>query len=99
MNTLILKYERKTFFGSREYTEDRKDNATAEDVKKAFNYLKKDKNAAIELDGIVAMWDTMQDFNNGVVSVYIYPAANNCERQLMSIAKAKTIMLTLSKLQ
>jgi hypothetical protein len=95
MNTLILKYERKTFFGSREYTEDRKDNATAEDVKKAFNYLKKDKDAAIELNRIVAMWDTTQDFDNGVVSVYIYQAANNCEHQLMSIAKAKKLITDL----
>lgn len=92
MNTLILKYERKTFFGGREYTEDRKDNATAEDVKKAFNYLKKDKNAAIELTNIIVMWDTIQDFDNGVVKVYIYPTANNCESQLMSIAKAKKLI-------
>ena len=43
MNTLILKYERKTFFGSREYTEDRKDNATAEDVKLTYLRTSGDK--------------------------------------------------------
>ncbi len=91
MNTLILKYERKTFFGGREYTEDRKDNATAEDVKKAFNYLKKDKDAAIEFHSIVVDWETTQNFDNGVVTVRDY-SLNACDIQLMSIAKAKKLM-------
>lgn len=38
---LIVKYERKNFFGCYQYTEDNKENYQKEDLKKAFLFLGK----------------------------------------------------------
>lgn len=45
---LIMKYERKDFFGNRQYTEDRKENYNREDVKKAFLHLSKDRFSSVQ---------------------------------------------------
>ena len=59
---LVVKYERKSFFGDCIYTEDKKDMESLKDIKKAFLFLKNNYNAAIQIDNVVLFWDTMQGF-------------------------------------
>lgn len=59
---LIVKYERKDFFGNRIYTEDTKNNETLKDIKKAFLFLKNNHNATMQIDNTVLYWDSLQGF-------------------------------------
>ena len=72
MKTLIIKYNRKDFFGNSIYTEDTKSNFTKNDLVKAFLFLSKNHDAAIEIDSLVIYWDSMTDFENKTVSLRIY---------------------------
>lgn len=68
---LILKYERKNFFGKRVYTEDNVYDQTKEDVKKAFLFLSRNHDAAIEIQEkhTVYFWDCVDDFDNRKLTV------------------------------
>ena len=73
---LIVKYESKNFFGDYEYHEDRKNNPTFEDVKKAFRFLKKYHNNAIQIGSTVLYWDSMTNFEYGTLSAREYDGAS-----------------------
>lgn len=81
---LIYGYNRKTFWGSQEYIEDRNNFAELADIKKAFAALKKDHTAAVKFDrGNVAVsicYDNYSDFERGILSVHVFtrPNTNVC---------------------
>ena len=45
---LIVKYERRDFFGEYQYTEDSKECYNRDDVKKAFLFIGKDRTVAVQ---------------------------------------------------
>lgn len=59
---LIVKYEAKNFFGVNEYHEDQKKNETFADIKKAFQFLKKNYHNAIQIDNVVLAWNKYGNF-------------------------------------
>lgn len=76
MKNLTIKYDRKDFFGNRIYTEDTKTNFTKSDLTKAFLFLSKNNDAAIQIDDMVIYWDCMSGFEKKAVSVGIYDGGN-----------------------
>lgn len=72
MTTLTIKYDRKDFFGNSIYTEDTKTNFTKSDLAKAFLFLSKNHDAAIQIDDMVIYWDSIADHEQKMVSVRIY---------------------------
>lgn len=72
MKNLTIKYDRKDFFGNRIYTEDTKTNFTKSDLTKAFLFLSKNNDAAIQIDDMVIYWDSIADHDQKMVSVRIY---------------------------
>lgn len=76
MNKLTIKYNRKDFFGSSIYTEDTKQNFTKADLVKAFLFLSKNNDAAVQVDSMVIYWDCISDFEKKMVSIRIYDGKN-----------------------
>ena len=76
---LTVKYEQKNFWGDIEYKEDTKNNPTYSDIKKAFRFLKKDYNNAIQINKTVLYWNTITDFEYGVLSAREYSDGRNYE--------------------
>ena len=76
---LILKYDRVDFFGSRIYTEDKKQTHSKEDLKKAFSYFSKTHNATIQLENIVIFWNCLAEYENRVVTIRYYDGMNYTE--------------------
>lgn len=74
---LIVKYEQKNFFGDREYREDKKNNPTYDDIKKAFRFLKNDYKNAIVINNTVLYWSTLTDFEYGLLEAREYDSNNN----------------------
>ena len=72
MQKLTIKYNRKDFFGNRIYTEDAKENFTKNDLVKAFLFLSKNNDAAIQIDSMVIYWDCISDFENKMISLRLY---------------------------
>ena len=76
MTTLTIKYDRKDFFGNRIYTEDTKTNFTKSDLTKAFLFLSKNHDTAIQIDNMVIYWDSIADYEQKKVSVRMYSGMN-----------------------
>ena len=74
---LIVKYERKNFFGERIYTEDSKRNETLKDIQKAFRFLKSDHDVTIQINNTVLFWDTLQNFEYGTLTAREYDNNGN----------------------
>jgi hypothetical protein len=74
---LIMKYERKDFFGHYQYVEDSKDHYKLEDVKKCFNFFGKEKFVVVQIENVIYAWDTCTDFENRVVLVRTYDDGRN----------------------
>lgn len=68
MKTLIIKYNRKDFFGNSIYTEDTKSNFTKNDLVKAFLFLSKNNDTAVQIDNMVIYRDCMYEFEIKTVS-------------------------------
>ena len=69
---LIMKYERKDFFGHRQYTEDSKENYSREDVKKAFLHLSKEHSSTVQKENTIYFWENLADFENQIMTVRIF---------------------------
>jgi hypothetical protein len=69
---LIVKYDRIDFFGSRVYTEDKKDRYTKEHVKKAMLFFGKDYSHTIQIEQTVIFWNNPSDYENRIVTVRKY---------------------------
>ena len=76
---LTMKYERKDFFGNRQYTEDSKDGYSREGVKKAFLYLSNDRFSAVQKEDTIYFWENMEDFDNRIVTVRVFDGRNYVE--------------------
>lgn len=81
---LILKYDRKNFFGEREYTEDSTSNITYDAIKKSFRALKGRYDNTIQIDNTVIFWGSISDYNNQIINVRIYDEAHNYTEQKVS---------------
>lgn len=68
---LILKYERRNFFGRQVYTEDNVYDQTQEDVKRAFLFLSRNHDSTIEIQEkhTVYFWECVDDFDNRILTV------------------------------
>lgn len=73
---LIMRYERKDFFGNSCYTEDSKDRYSREDVKKAFLYLRKDRFSTVQKEDTIYFWENMEDFENQIIVVRVFDGRN-----------------------
>lgn len=76
---LILKYDRKDFFNNRVYTEDTKEYYTKEDLKKAFAYFGKTQDTTIQIDDTIIFWDTMEEYENRIVTMRDFEGINYTE--------------------
>ena len=74
---ITVKHERPDFFGALQYTEDRKDNVNFSDLKKVFAYLRTHYNIGVEIDKYVLFWDSMQNFEYGLLSCKESDAVNS----------------------
>ena len=74
---LIVKYERKDFFGNRIYTEDTKNNETLKDIKKAFIFLKNNHDVTIQINNTVLYWDSLQNFEYKTLSAREYDSTGS----------------------
>ena len=74
-----MKYERKDFFGNRQYTEGSKENYTKEDVKRAFLHLSKDRFSTVQKEDTVYFWENTVDFDNQVMTVRYFDGMNYTE--------------------
>lgn len=79
MQKLTIKYNRKDFFGNRIYTEDTKTGFTKNDLVKAFLFLSKNNDAAVQIDDMVIYWDSIADHEQKKVSVRMYSGMNYTE--------------------
>lgn len=66
---LKMKYERKNFFGRYTYAEDAIDNPEKEDIKKAFLFLSRNRESAIEEDHVIYFWENINAFDNRILTV------------------------------
>ena len=82
MKNLTIKYSRKDFFGNRIYTEDTKENFTKADLTKAFLFLSKNNDAAVQVDSMVIYWDKISEFENKTVSVRMYDGRSYTEGKM-----------------
>ena len=73
---LVVKYQQRNFFGVMEFRQDKKDNPTYEDIKKAFRFLKKDYYNAIDIGNTVLYWDRLEDFEYGTLTAREYKGNN-----------------------
>lgn len=89
MSKLILKYERKNFFGNREYTEDTCHYPKMKDLQAVMRYLKKDNMAAVVYSRFTLFWDLFSDFANSIVSVRYYDAYGNYTEEKKSFEVVK----------
>lgn len=76
---LTMKYERKDFFGNRQYTEDNKENYNREDIKKAFLHLSKDYFSSVQKENTIYFWDNTKDFENRIMTVRVFDGRNYTE--------------------
>lgn len=89
MSKLILKYERRNFFGNREYTEDTCNFPKLKDLQAVMRYLKKDNMVAVSYSGFTLFWDSFSNFENGIVSVRYYDAYGNYTEEKKSFEIVK----------
>lgn len=86
---IILKYERKNFFGNREYTEDTCNFPKMKDLQAAIRYLKKDNMAAVVYSQFTLYWDSSSEFEDGIVSVRYYDTYGNYTEKKKSFEVVK----------
>lgn len=90
--TLTVKYDRLDFFGNRIYTEDSTEYADKKKIQKAFTFLSKEKCIAVEIgdnESDVYFWDTVQDFENRILTMRHYKAWNSSIETKVAFDKAK----------
>lgn len=76
---LIIKYERRDFFNNRIYTEDKKQNYSREDLKKAFSYFSRTYDTSVQIDDIVIYWNSLAEYENRITTVRYYDGMNYTE--------------------
>lgn len=82
MKNLIIKYNRRDFFGNSIYTEDVKENFSKSDLAKAFLFFSKNNDAAVQIDDMAVYWDSISDYEKKTVSVRIYSGMNYTEGKM-----------------
>ena len=88
---ITVNYDLKTFFNNTKNIEDVKTNCTLEDVKKVFRFLKTNFNITISINNTVIYWDSINDFNNEVLTIKKYEDINyfSYDIEQMSFNKCK----------
>lgn len=69
---LTVKYEWKDFFGNMEFRCDSTEYPTQELKKKAFTFFKKERNHGLDYDDYTFYFDTVSEFENGIITVRHY---------------------------
>lgn len=80
-NKIIVKYERKDFFGKRVYTEDSINNYKKDDLKKAFLFLSKNNAVTVQKENIVYFWDNHTEYENRILTIRIFDGSNYTEEK------------------
>lgn len=86
---IIVKNNLKDFFGNKFYYESIKENATLNDVKKAFMALKKDPSIALEIGHMILYWNTIEDFENKKLTARKYERINSYNEFLWEFEACK----------
>lgn len=88
--TIKVIYSGKDFWGQRTFNEETNDYATADDLKKAFRAMSRDKEFAIHINSNFSIiWDSYNDFENRIVLIRKYTAWNSYDETKMSWEKMK----------
>lgn len=88
--TIKVIYSGKDFWGQRTFNEETNDYATADDLKKAFRAMSRDKEFAIHINSNFSItWDSYSDFENRVVLIRRYESWNSYDEIKMSWEKMK----------
>lgn len=91
--TIKVVYTGRDFWNSYTFCEDTKEAATVDDLKKAFRAMRKSHDFAVHVNNTSIVWDSLTDFENGIVTVRTYKAWNNCDVNKMAWEKMKTYIL------
>lgn len=87
---LIVKYNRKDFFGNPIYTEDYISVVTKEHFQKTFRFFKDDSFMALQInDNECIFWNSYTDFENKFVTVRTYENVNSYTDTTMPFNKLK----------
>ena len=88
--TIKVIYSGKDFWGQRTFNEETNDYATADDLKKAFRAMSRDREFAIHVNSNFSItWDSYSDFENRVVLIRRYESWNSYDEIKMSWEKMK----------
>lgn len=96
---ITVKHEAPDFFGALQYTEDQKNNVNFSDLKKVFSYLKTHYNIGVVIDKYILYWDTMQNFEYGLLSCKEYEASNSYKEYEWDFDGCKKFFYSLIKNQ
>ena len=94
---LVAKYERKDVFNQRIYTEDKKENETLSDIKKAFHLLKSDNSIAIQINNTVLFWESILNFEYLTLTAREYDKNGNYHEFLWDYEGCKNNYYTIYK--
>jgi len=88
---LTMKYDRKDFWGRRQYTEDNLENYDRNDIKKAFLFLGKEPFVTVQKENIIYFWENSSDFENRIMTVRTFDKVNtwSYSDEKMSFDKVK----------
>ena len=86
---LIVKYERMDFFGQLIYTEDKNNRPELQDVKKCFQFMKKNRSVTIQINNDVYYWNSISDYENEIISIRYYDDRENYTEAKKSFEKCK----------
>ena len=88
--TIKVIYSGKDFWGQRTFNEETNDYATADDLKKAFRAMSRDREFAIHVNSNFSItWGSYSDFENRVVLIRRYESWNSYDEIKMSWEKMK----------
>ena len=87
-------YYGRNFFGERNFVEE-EGLDSRNNLKKAFSYLKKNDNCALHFRNIAFCWDSLEDFNGGIMKVNTTISICEINREKMSFEKAKKLAYSL----
>lgn len=71
MMTVLVRYNRKDFFGNSVPVEDRKNNATKNDLVKSFSFFSRNRDAVVQIGRMVLSWGSDPDYRQRIVCVRV----------------------------
>ena len=93
--TIKMIYNESDFFNNLVQMEAESHCPGKEDIKKSFAYLKRHHDAAIHSGNYSFYYDSLSDFENGIITVVCYEGWNNKDITRMASDKAKKIFYSI----